>query len=394
MDDLKNFYRHLETLQLPLPEVFEMGFFTDVPKGWYIIVADVKNSTAAVNAGKHNDVNLVAASSIIAAVNVAKKNNVDIPFFFTGDGATIIVPEHLLTDVLAGLSVHNKNSINNFGLEMHLGCISINDIQNAGHYLKIAKFQFGKNLCKPLVIGDGIMYAEKVIKLSEPDLLKKTEDPDILNLDGLECRWDKVKPPIEENEIVCYLVEALDPLKQMEVYGRVLQKIEEIFGTIEERNPLSIERLKLLVNFRKMRGEMMAKFGKWKKRYFSSTFIKTFIGRFLIRYNLKINNIAAQEYLKQLINNADVLTIDGRINTIISGKKEQRLLFLSYLLQQETDGQLVYGHFVSKESIMTCFIENRDAKHIHFVDGADGGYTEASKELKMKLKDPLQSIQF
>jgi len=47
----------------------------------------------------------------------------------------------------------------------------------------------------------------------------------------------------------------------------------------------------------------------------------------------------------------------------------------------------VYGHFISKESIMTCYIQNRDSKHIHFVDGSDGGYTEASKELKRKLKN-------
>ncbi|MBD0296914.1 MAG: DUF3095 family protein, partial [Flavisolibacter sp.] len=29
--------------------------------------------------------------------------------------------------------------------------------------------------------------------------------------------------------------------------------------------------------------------------------------------------------------------------------------------------------------------EDRDEKHIHFVDGSDGGYTEASKEYKRKL---------
>ncbi len=35
---------------------------------------------------------------------------------------------------------------------------------------------------------------------------------------------------------------------------------------------------------------------------------------------------------------------------------------------------------------MTCYIENRKSRHIHFVDGSDGGYTEAAKEFKMKLR--------
>jgi len=44
-----------------------------------------------------------------------------------------------------------------------------------------------------------------------------------------------------------------------------------------------------------------------------------------------------------------------------------------------------FWHHVSKESIITCYIENRNSKHIHFVDGADGGYTEAAKAFKAKL---------
>jgi len=35
---------------------------------------------------------------------------------------------------------------------------------------------------------------------------------------------------------------------------------------------------------------------------------------------------------------------------------------------------------------MTCYIENMDSNHIHFVDGSDGGYTKASKEFKSKFK--------
>ncbi len=65
---------------------------------------------------------------------------------------------------------------------------------------------------------------------------------------------------------------------------------------------------------------------------------------------------------------------------------DKRIQFLEYLSMQEKEGNLIYGHHISKESVMTCYIQNRNAKHIHFVDGSDGGYTEAAKEFKMKLK--------
>jgi hypothetical protein len=66
-------------------------------------------------------------------------------------------------------------------------------------------------------------------------------------------------------------------------------------------------------------------------------------------------------------------------------QKTNYLKLLEYLKEQEQKGLLLFGHHVSKESIMTCFIENRNNKHIHFIDGANGGYTEAAKELKPKL---------
>ena len=132
---------------------------------------------------------------------------------------------------------------------------------------------------------------------------------------------------------------------------------------------------------------MLVRFGKWKKNYFTAAFLRTFIGQLYFRFNWSINNLRGQQYLEQVITNADTLTIDGRINTIISSSMEKRRKFVEYLNAEEKAGNLIFGHFISRESVMTCYIENRDEKHIHFVDGADGGYTEASKELKNKLRN-------
>lgn len=379
-----NFYTKLKPLTIPVTEVFKSGYFIDVPYGWYIIIADVKNSTAAVNSGRHNDVNLVAAGSLIVGLNIARNHDIEIPFFFGGDGGTMLVPEEMLAEVIAGLKAHNLNSIKNFDLQMHVGSTPIKDILDAGKTLRIAKVQLGKDFNKAIVLGDGLKYAEQLIKQSS---IQNTEEEEgELNLTGLECRWDRVKPPSEENEIVCYLIEAINSEKQMDVYREVLLKIDEIYGSIEIRNPLSLDRLKLLLSFDKIKKEMKAKYGKWKINYFSKAFVNSFIGRFYFRYNWKVNNLRGKEYLKQLISNADTLTIDGRINTIITGKMDKRIRFVEYLTAQQNAGNLVFGHHISKESVMTCYIENRNSKHIHFVDGSDGGYTEAAKELKYKLK--------
>jgi hypothetical protein len=132
---------------------------------------------------------------------------------------------------------------------------------------------------------------------------------------------------------------------------------------------------------------MMVKYGHWKANYFTIAYLKTLVGRLFFRFNK-----TGKEYLGQLISNADTLIIDGRINTIISGQKEKRIQLIGYLNEQERLGNLVYGHHISQESIMTCYIEDRNDKHQHFVDGSGGGYTEAAKEIKKKMKLTTDSM--
>ena len=380
-----NFYKELAAHQISVSDVFQKKYFTSVPSNWYVIISDIKNSTVAVNEGKHNDVNLVAAGSLISGLNVAKAHDLEIPFFFSGDGGTLLVPGEIHDEVITGLFLHNLNSIKNFNLELHIGSIAINELMEKGHSIEIAKIHFGKGLHKPVIIGDGLRYAEQQIKLSSKE--KKDELPHgELNLEGLECRWNKVKPPDETKEIVCYIIESVDPDTQLEVYRNVLEKIDEIYGNIENRNPLALKRLKLLLDFGKLKKEMLVKYGKWKTNYFTTTYLKTVFGKLFFRFST-----GGKNYLNQVISNADTLIIDGRISTIISGKKEKRIQFLIYLQEQEQKGLLIFGHHISRESIMTCYIENRQEKHTHFIDGSDGGYTEASKEFKKKLNlNPVQ----
>lgn len=379
-----NFYKKLTASTRSLPELLQNDEFVDVPNDWFVIIADIKNSTTAVNAGHHNDVTLVAASALIVALNIAKDNNVEIPFFFQGDGGTVLVPPLIVTDVRNGLNVHNTNSITNFNLEFHIGSLSIEEIKKSGHWLKIAKVKFGKNMSKAIIIGDGLPYAEEIIKHNEEGIAAHTVVPDALNMDGLECRWNKIRPLEESNEIVCYLIEATKPGLQAQVYADVLQKMDAIYGTLEKRNPISLKRLKLLLSVRKIKREMLARFGKWKQKYFLTAFLETFLGLLYFKFNLNINNLRGHDYLKQVVANAYILTIDGRISSIIASTSDKHKAFIEYLSQLEHTGMLVFGHFTSRESVMTCYIENRNENHIHFVDGTNGGYTEAAKEFKNK----------
>jgi hypothetical protein len=112
-------------------------YFCDLPPDWHIVISDIRNSTAAVQRGAQNDVNLVAAGSLIAGLDIARARNIEVPFFFGGDGGTLIVPQELLEEVLAALRQHNKNSERNFGMSMHVGAVQVAKAYEAGHYIRL-----------------------------------------------------------------------------------------------------------------------------------------------------------------------------------------------------------------------------------------------------------------
>jgi hypothetical protein len=49
-------------------------------------------------------------------------------------------------------------------------------------------------------------------------------------------------------------------------------------------------------------------------------------------------------------------------------------------------GELVFGAHRSPEVMLTCLIFERMGRQIHFVDGADGGFTLAARDLKQRLR--------
>lgn len=124
---------------------------------------------------------------------------------------------------------------------------------------------------------------------------------------------------------------------------------------------------------------MRVRLGGYRPWYLIKTWLTSLIG--ILYFRTK----PGKTYLTQLVEMSDTLVIDGRINTVISGTKKQRELLEVALNDLERNGYIRYGLYVSKESVMSCYVRSMDEKHVHFVDGSEGGYTKAAGMLKKKL---------
>ena len=377
------FYTRLPVNEIPLRDLLtEEHLFYRVPETWHVIITDIKKSTLAVEQGKAETVNLLATGSIVAVLNIAYKAHLTVPFFFGGDGATFIIPESILTVTLQALRIHQENTDKNYRLSLRVGSVAVSDIYKEGHLLRITKLRASQLFSIPVVLGDGLTYAEKIIKGENYSLDLTSSKLSALDLSGMQCRWDKIKPPQDYDEVVSLIVTAKESEKQAEAFKKVIDKLDEIYGEAERRKPISVPMLKLKSTLEKISQEMRVRFGGYRPIYLLNKWITSLLGHFYFRTR------KGRQYLVQLVDLSDTLVIDGKINTVISGTLQQREQLIAALNELETQGFIHYGLFVSKESIMSCYVRNLNEDHIHFVDGSEGGYTKASVMLKRKFLTP------
>lgn len=377
----ENFYFELPVHTRSLSKLTaNSSLFYNVPEDWHILVADIKNSTQAILDGKHQQVNLVATGSVIAILNLAAEKNITIPFFFGGDGATMLVPPALLSSGISALKKHKINTLKNFDFDLKIGHVSLEEVYKKGMHLKIARARINAIFNIPVVLGNGLQYAETLIK-NNPEQIVIPLDNYPLNLDGMECKWDRIKPPKEHQEVISLIVGSHGEEDPSKSFSKVLKAIDEIYGSPRSRKPISVKRLKLNAKWGQINLEMRTKIGKFNGLYLVKNWLRNNIGKIYFSYS-----DSGKNYLEKLVELTDTITIDGRINTVITGNAIQRSSLVSYLDHLEKTGKITYGLQVSQESVMSCYVKDMASKdHIHFVDGADGGYTKAANNLKEKL---------
>lgn len=374
----KDFYKNLWIQYMPIHQVLlDDSVFHQVPADWHIIVTDVENSTAAVAAGNHQLVNLAATGSIVACLNIAREKDIMIPFFFGGDGATILVPDAILEDCLHALVLHQENCLTNFDFFLRVDSCRVEAMYDQGARLTIAKLKINDLHTIPVILGDALQKAEDEVK-DKNRKLELATIPYNLNLTGMECKWDKIEAPQKENEIVTLIIASSTTASQSQVYSDVLSKMEFIYGDVKRRHPITIEKLKMINSLSQLKNEVIMKFSKVKWLEIIATSLRSVIARWYLK-----NNEKGRNYLKELPQLTESLMIDGTINTVISGTVEQRQLLLTELEKMKQNGLLKYGYHISKTSVLSCYVTAIDDYHVHFLDGDYGGYTQAAQVFKM-----------
>ena len=378
MDDL-DFYKNLSPFST-FDKAFESQYYRDVPENWLVLVADIVDSTKAIESGAYKNVNFVGSLPIIAIINLLAP--FEFPYVFGGDGSTLLIPESFKQKVLDVLIATAQLAKHQYGLSYRIGAVSIQYIQQNGYELKLAKFQVSENYAQAFFTGGGLSFADQVIKQNKKFQVQTTKTVKILpDFTGLECRWKDI--PSCRGETISLLIAAEDKDDNVnnKIYQEFLNTLEKIAGNKKTRSAIQPEQLSLSFSSKQLRYEAKAftQNGNLSVKILR-LILENFLGKLLMSFSIyKWGN-----YKQNLIATTDSEKFDDVLRMVISITTEQKIKLLHYLENEYRAGKLIYGVHASNRALMTCLIFERHGKQVHFVDTAGGGYALAAKEFKQR----------
>jgi len=369
-----------------------------VPQDWLIAVADVEGSTKAVAAGQYKQVNALGAAAVTAVLNAL--GDLEIPFVFGGDGASFAFPPTAANAVCAALAGAQDLAQSVFFLQLRAGIVPVSSVTHGRHSVKICKFKINDQLFLAMFNGGGLSRAEEMIKADPTHNVRNFVDAAYLkkhpaDFTGFQCRWQNVES--EKGENVTLMVKA-HPAKSATsalIYDEILSGIQKIYGTDDAvTHPLPLKNLHLTQDktllFSDIGINNYRKSSLKKTLYTAGIPHLTKIAEWLMDKGKKMGDFDGAQYRAAVRRQSDYRKFDDTLRMVLDSAPEQTRQLKKFLDGRQQENRIFYGLHIAKSALLTCMVFDRAARHLHFVDGADGGYTLAAAQMKEQMAGQLR----
>jgi hypothetical protein len=358
--------------------LMEPSLYSPLPDDWSIGVADIVESTKAIAQARYKAVNM-AGASVIAAVTNALDGR-EFPFVFGGDGASFAVsPQDLdrAREALAATATWVGEDLN---LAMRVALVPVAAARAQGLDVRVARFGPSANLSYAMFSGGGLGWAEAAMKRGEFAIAAAPPgtQPD---LTGLSCRFEEI-PSVRGLILSVLVVPArnADPL--------AFRKLIEDIIALSERSPdagrpvppggppLKWPPSGNEYEVRAIRG------GSLLRRH-AFVLANTLFAYLVMRFGISVGGFVPKTYVQQVVENSDFRKYDDGLRMILDCTPELERALTQRLALAAAAGIARYGLHRQDAAMMTCFTPSAlRSDHVHFIDGARGGYASAATALK------------
>ena len=350
--------------------------YRPMPDDWWVGVADIADSTRAIAEGAYKTVNMVGAA-VISAQRNARPGRA-FPFVFGGDGASFAVPDGDADSARAALQAVQGWAQEAFGLHLRVALVPVARIRAAGKELGVARYQVAEAVDYAMFSGGGMAWAEAELKAGRigMDVVPGATGTARPDLTGLSCRWSHMKArhghivsllvlPVEGGDARAFRALCREVLTLTGALDRGGHPVPETGGRV--RFPSPGLKLELAASGRGRLAVLKESFAAWA----------------VLRTGLGPRGFDVARYVRDTSRNADFRKFDDGLKMTLDCDRATVEALTGLLDRGAAEGVLRYGLELQDEAMMTCIVPSAfDDDHMHFVDGAAGGYTRAAARLK------------
>lgn len=359
-------------------EVVDTNAYAPVPDDWTVGVSDVVGSTARIREGDYKAVNLAGAATISAVKN-ALSGDFEL-FIFAGDGARFVVPPHQAqraADALARTAMWARRDL---GLELRVGTATVAAARAAGYDIRAAYWQASPQIRYAVFVGGGLEWAESEMKAGRVGVAAASGDAEP-DLTGLSCQWGPV-----ESELGTILSLIVKPVagRPSEEFADIAHAVIALLDRANCRNPVPDSGPEAKLSSAGLGHQARIAHRRWPRwlRY-----LRTLVGAPLMltvfRLGMRLGGFDPLRYRREIFENSDFRKFDDGLMMTVDCPKDVADELERLLDEAQRNGIVRFGVSRQQEALVTCVVPSvLAADHMHFVDGASGGYAEASRRLQ------------
>ncbi|MEW6642618.1 MAG: DUF3095 domain-containing protein [Pseudomonadota bacterium] len=358
--------------------LMDPALYVPLPDDWIIGSADIVDSTRAIAEQRYKAVNMAGAAVIAAVTNALAE--LEFPFVFGGDGASFAVAPEQAERACAALAATAAWVKTDLDLVMRTAAVPVRSVRAQGRDVRVARYAPSPDVSYAMFSGGGLGWVDAAMKRGEFALPPAPHDaaPD---LTGLSCRFAEI--PASRGLILSLLV--LPGRQAMPAAFR--EVIEDVVSLVDHspdagrpvppggpplvwppagldyearagrRGPLLLRRVSVL-------GFSLAAF-------------------LIMRFGIKVGGFVPGTYVGQVVANSDFRKFDDALRMVLDCTPELGQEIERRLAAAAAAGTVRYGLHRQDAAMMTCFtLSPTRSNHVHFIDGARGGYASAAIALK------------